>query len=108
MLTIMIGCISLSLSGLLTLYFYRSKLPIGRALFWMLLAETTAILVTVIFSVGANGPMDCIGEVSAMTLRWILFGFATLTSLHLAWHCRIIELKAIKEIERNKKKENEY
>jgi len=98
--TIVIGCVSLTLSGMLSAYFFRSKAKIGKALSYMLAAETVAILITLIFSFFASGIYDVLKDHHALVLRWFLFLTATGTSLHLAWCCRKVELEGVGNGER--------
>lgn len=96
-LTIVFGCVALTLSGLLTIYFMRSKAALGKALSYMLAAETVAITVTLVFSFLSNGIWDVLSDEGSIMLRWILFATASGTSLHLAWCCRKVELEGIED-----------
>jgi hypothetical protein len=82
---------------MLSAYFFRSKARIGKALSYMLAAETVAIMITLVFSFFANGIYDVLQDQHAMVLRWVLFLTATGTSLHLAWCCRKVELEGVKD-----------
>ena len=93
--TIALGCVSLSLSLLLFLYFRRSSQPIGRAVAFMLLGETVGAAATVIFALTANGLYDVLGDGGSTVLRWVIFTSAILTSVHLAYQTRLVELDAM-------------
>lgn len=93
--TIALGCVSLSLSLSLFLYFRRSSQPIGRAVAFMLLGETIGAAATVIFALTANGLYDVLDDGGSTALRWVIFTSAILTSVHLAYQTRLVELDSM-------------
>jgi len=93
--TVALGCVSLSLSLSLFLYFRRSSQPIGRAVAFMLLGETIGAAATVIFALTADGLYNVLNDSGSTALRWVIFTSAILTSVHLAYQTRLVELDSM-------------
>jgi hypothetical protein len=58
----------------------------------MLAGESVGLFVTVLFSLTSNGVFDFWGPRESMTARVVVFSVASLTSIHLAYQTRKIEL----------------
>lgn len=94
-LTAALGGVAFFCSTALAIYFIRSKSPLGKAFAYMLAGEALAMCVTLVFSLFAYGVYDILCPQAALALRWILFLGAIITSLHLAWCIRKVELNGI-------------
>ena len=81
----LLGSVAVFISGYLATRFWQVKAPLGRALFFMLVAEALAGLATLIFAlssvIGAYGTLPAWGIIS---LRLVIFGALCGSSVHLA------------------------
>ena len=90
--TVCFGISAITMSSLLALHFGRSRRPIGKAVGFMLAGEAVGGLATIIFAITSQGVMDIGSATSSIVLRWVIFSTAMVTSLHLAYQTRKIEI----------------
>jgi len=83
--TVALGSIAVLLAAVLSLLFWRSRKPIGKAVALMLTGEAVGALVTVIFAMTTYGLTNIMTEGWAIALRWVMFSAASLSSIHLAY-----------------------
>ena len=88
-ITVIFGIVATIMSSLLAGMFFKSSSNLSFALGMMFGAEALAGLCTTIFSVGTvvAGPEGLPIEVQIL-LRWLIFGGALVTSIHLWWKIR--------------------
>ena len=83
-LTAIVGSVAAVISFCLFCYFIRSSTRIGKSSAYVFLAEFVGLLVTVIFSIGEGVFVDTIPLEVATAMRWVMFGAATASSIHMA------------------------
>jgi len=82
---VLLGFVSVFISGYLATRFWEVKAPIGRALFFMLVAEALAGLATLTFTL--SSVIDAYGTLPdwvIISLRLVIFGALCGSSIHLA------------------------
>lgn len=95
-ITVAMGVFSLSIALFCAYKFYKLRhLPMHRALFYMLIAESVACTVTFIFALSTLGSQNpsletlnsfsdfILSTQGSTLLRWILFSSMSLSSLYL-------------------------
>lgn len=91
--TVAFGSICVAMSLGLFYHFSRSRRPIGRAVAYMLLGEAVGAGVAIVFSISGYGVFSIMTPEVALALRWVMFGTAFLTSLHLSYQTWVIETR---------------
>lgn len=83
--TVCFGSMCVFMSFVLFTHFIRSRKPIGKAVGLMLLGESIGGAVTVVFAITAEGIFeDALTPPIILTMRWVMFSAAFLSSVHLA------------------------
>lgn len=84
-ITVVMGCLAVCLSGGLAVYFSTSRKRVGRAMALMLGGETVGSLVVTTFAaLEVSGVLPDFPILASTALRWIALTIAVASSIHLS------------------------
>ena len=84
-ITVIMGCLAVCLSGGLAVYFSSSRKQVGRAMAFMLGGETVGSLVVTAFAaLEVSGVLPDFPILASTALRWIALTIAVASSIHLS------------------------